>query len=386
MNKYLIILILFALRFFGAINISYSIIIAVLIIITSKIDYKKDKIGYIILFTFITLIINYFSSLYFRGQALWQSITAFPHVFMLLFYFYLKKKDYKINEIENSVLFVSILFSLCYILQVYIYPTIIFQGARSLLYDGTGLPRIRMEGSTMIFLAYFLCLNRYLIYRKKMYIACMGLFFILFFLYGFRTFIFAVIISSFILIYKYKGFKAIGKAIIIFSIFGACLYTIPIVKDRLNIMLEKQKTETFTNEDYIRTLCFKYYTTEHFKNSMEYILGSGYPNLDSMYGKDIQNIEKTSMFYWVDLGLLGLSWMIGLPAVLCMILYSIIMIFNKARDALYINSFFIFLLLSGFTSGEFFRFGSFIPQAIALFIYYKYQHHDINNYSNVQCK
>lgn len=120
----------------------------------------------------------------------------------------------------------------------------------------------------------------------------MGLFLIIFFLYGFRTFIFSVIISSLILIYKYKGFKAIGKAIITFSILGACLYTVPIVKDRLNVMLEKQKTETFTNEDYIRTLCFNYYTTEHFKNNIEYILGSGYPNLESRFGKDIQNIEK----------------------------------------------------------------------------------------------
>ena len=73
--------------------------------------------------------------------------------------------------------------------------------------------------------------------------------------------------------------------------------------------------------------------------------------------------------YWVDFGLLSLSWVLGIPAVLGMILYSIKASFLKvSSEYYYLGIWFMYLVASSFTTAEFFREGNFIVQALALYL------------------
>ena len=91
-----------------------------------------------------------------------------------------------------------------------------------------------------------------------------------------------------------------------------------------------------------------------------------------MYGLKGRGID------WTDLGLLSLSWMIGLITVLAMIAYSIKAFLLKVpSEYYYIGVWFIYLVIVSFTTAEFFRSGNFIVQALALYLVEKANHYYI---------
>jgi hypothetical protein len=88
----------------------------------------------------------------------------------------------------------------------------------------------------------------------------------------------------------------------------------------------------------------------------------------SNYGKYMESLTELGIFF-DDWGLLGLSWIIGIIAVLAMIAYSVKSIFiNVPYNYYYLGIWFIYILAISFTTREFYREGNFIVQAIALYV------------------
>ena len=136
-----------------------------------------------------------------------------------------------------------------------------------------------------------------------------------------------------------------------------------VVQNSINNMMKRQEAgATFANEDYIRVIQFNYFTKEHFKSPVEYVFGSGIPNPRTKYGQPFYTVDPALGPYngWHDWGIVGLSWMIGIPAVLAL-LFPVLRIIRKKCDdkILFLKFFYIFLLLSSFTTVEFYRVGSF---------------------------
>lgn len=373
-NTLLLIYILLLTNFFGLTSLPYSILLITTFIFSIGAFKKNLLFKKNIILIFLLLFLNFISSYIYREQNFYESFTAFPHIWFLFLYFFLHNQKIGIEQIEKISISVSLIFCVCYAIQLIIFPTIIFNGAKTALryYINGDIPRFRLEGQLFVFLGYFLSLNKYLMYNRQKYLLYMSIFMIIVFALGFRTFLLAIFISSIILCYRYDKCKKIISKIIPISILLIFILFTPFVQNRVAEMSERQKTETFSNQDYIRVTCYEYYTTEHFKNGIEYFLGSGYPNPNSSYGQEIKSLEERKFIYWVDLGLIGLSWMIGIPTVICILFYSFRIIFLKTpKKYLYCSSFFIFLIISSFTTGEMYRFGAFIPQAIVLYIFGK---------------
>lgn len=73
--------------------------------------------------------------------------------------------------------------------------------------------------------------------------------------------------------------------------------------------------------------------------------------------------------FWMDWGILGLSWMIGIPAVLAMLFYCYKVFKIRANlSYYYLPVWFFYLLFSSITTAEFFRQGNFVIQAVCLYL------------------
>src|SRR5690606_22303500 len=103
---------------------------------------------------------------------------------------------------------------------------------------------------------------------------------------------------------------------------------IPVISEKIEFMLDRQKTQVLTNEDYIRVVQYKYFTSEHFKAPVDAIFGSGVPDLraNNNYSNEMNDLLVRGIT-WVDFGLLSISWIIGVPTVILMIVYALKAIF-----------------------------------------------------------
>ncbi|MES2545930.1 MAG: hypothetical protein V4548_13680 [Bacteroidota bacterium] len=288
---------------------------------------------------------------------------------------------------ESMVLLLTFIFCFAYLIQYYVYPTIIFSGAKDkdLFEDGL---RIRLAGQGLSSLAYFYALTNLLKGEKKIInIILLLSSFSVIFLMGFRTMSLFIIFLTLITFIKFKGFNL---KLLFYSIATIAVLSLvsqnKVVSDKLDSMSERQKTENLGNSDYIRITQFTYFTQNHFKNIGEYIIGSGVPVMgveSSAYGRKMQKLQREGI-NWVDWGLMSLSWIIGIPAVLVMIFYSFkIILLKLPLNYFYIKIWFVYLLVSSFTTMEFYRPGNFIVQAILIFIAEKvHKQYKNNKYTN----
>jgi hypothetical protein len=363
-------------NFFGAFEIQdkiffYIMMPFVFFKFSSTSIYKKLFI-YLVVFLFV----NILCCEYLRGQpfSLTFKVTI-PFIFVF-YYYVLRYYNLSIQEIEKLILILAYSFCICYLVQYIVYPTIIFSDATRVMdnISEQGL-RMRLTGQGLSSLGYFYSLTNLLNKNKKnkiIYIILMALCFTVIFLMGFRTMLALIVILTFAGIIKVNGFnwKLVRYAMVIVVVVSLSLQT-KVVSKVLDQMSERQENENLNNEDYIRVTQMVYFTQNHFNSIGEYIIGSGVPSMgvdSSTYGRKMKKLESDGI-NWVDWGLLSLSWIIGIPAVLVMILYSFKVILLKLPiDYFYVKIWFVYLIASSFTTMEFYRPGNFIIQALVLFI------------------
>jgi len=364
-------------NFFGLTKINNTILLGMMIPFVIIEFSEKSIFKWYIVAVFIGLCLSIISCYYFRGQSMLMTFKASVSYYYIFFYFVLKYLDVSIYKMETALLILIIIFCVCYIVQYIVFPKVIFSGGEDQNITTDNI-RIRMVAQGLSSLGYFFGLNKYLHNNKKLHylflaILCFGVIFLM----GFRTMLVMISIFTFLLIVRVKGFK---WNILLFSLLACGLFVamlqIPVFSEKLNGMMDRQQTEVLSNKDYIRVIQLKYYTHDHFKSFWEYIYGSGMTysteQETSSYGRYMSRLPAVGI-YWQDWGILGLSWIIGILAVISMIAYSIKAFLLEVPVAYYyIGIWFIYLVASSVTTMEFYRDGNFIVQSIALYMVEKF--------------
>ncbi len=356
-------------NFFGATSIANTILLGmmlpfVILDITKRSLFKKQ-----ILIVIAGLICSIISCYYFREQPMLITFKNSAMFFYILFYFMVRYINPDIFQMEKAIIILTTALCLCYILQYMIYPTVIFSGAEK-EYDED--IRIRLTGQTFSSLGYFLGISKYLKTKKLGYAFLSILCFVVIFLMGFRTMLALILIFTVVLIIKVNGFN---WRFFLYSFFGVVLLfvllQVPAIAGKVDSMLDRQQTQNFGNQNYIRVIQFQYFTQEHFKSFIEFIFGSGYPSRGTeitSYGIQMQGLLDMGIT-WMDFGLLSISWIIGIPTVLAMIAYAIKAYRLKIpKDYYYLGIWFGYLVTVSFTTADFIRPGCFIVQSLALFL------------------
>jgi len=324
---------------------------------------------------YLYLLFYFFSAVscwYFEGQTIRETFTGADSLqfFPVVVYFILLKNRCDLTGILKSINIAYILFTVCFIIQLAALPKPLFHLATNYCEIG----RFTMSGQSIAYLSMFHFYNKYLLKTEKKYLVYMIPAVLTMFVAGFRTQMAVSFLCFLLMTYQIQK-KSSLKYYIVLAAIAAILLQIPIVQNQINNMFERQASgASYENEDYIRIVQYEYFTKHHFKSWIEYFLGSGIPNPGTKYGEPFYYIDPLVGPYngWRDWGIIGLSWVIGIPAVLCLLLPAINLSWKiKNNDFLFIRYYYVFVILSGFTTVEFYRYGSFFLHGLLFYMYEK---------------
>lgn len=291
-----------------------------------------------------------------------------------LAYFVLLKYKPSYAQIERALLILCIIYCVCYLVQYLIYPTIIFSSAESNVNDEKF--RMRLTGSLFTYILYFMGANKYIQTKNTKYLGYIILGFLPMLIMGFRSLMLVSIVAVFAMIpfVVHSTKRTIVTSILCAGLVLGALQT-DIVKYKINEMMERQeKGATLDNEDYIRYRSLDFYWN-YLDAPGEKIIGAGLPtDVKSTYKRDISSAIEYWGYYWVDLGLVGLSFMIGLPAVLLLVfMYSYSIWIARAPDIQFIRFCLAVVFIGSiFTSMELYRPGNLIIVPILFYMVYKH--------------
>ena len=98
-------------------------------------------------------------------------------------------------------------------------------------------------------------------------------------------------------------------------------------------------------------------------------MGAGNPGTSGNYSIFIDKLKNDYGFVYGDWGLIGLSWIVGIPVVLLILLYCMKAFFIKVENKyIYLACYFIFIVFASIFSREIYRYGNFFIQALILAI------------------
>jgi hypothetical protein len=315
----------------------------------------------------VGLVINIFAAYFNSGQHLRNSFFMFGPFYFILFYFSLHQMEIERKYLENIIIVFAVLYSIFYLLQLFTYPRPIFY---SDMIKDRGTIRLRIEGNGVLVRAYFLLLNRYLMHQKFSNAFLMGLFFLILLKGGFRSLTFATMFLTVLMTvrlfpYVVKNFLTI---ILLMFLFAGVLYSrgaSAILKNMISTT-QKQKNE---GQNYIRARCLNYYYTIYPENKSYFFFGGGFSTGTTLETRKHAYIEDKFGFYWADLGLLGFYIVVGAVACLGLVWYSVKALLSRVpKDMMYLNFYFLYLLMVSFTTMEIYRGGVFAVEAIVLYL------------------
>lgn len=271
------------------------------------------------------------------------------------------------KQIENVLFLLGVLCIAIYLVQ-YLFHLPLTIDQSEIVDKGQSL-RVRVNGQCLFFLLYFKSLydvtHKLSIYSLMILI----LSFLCILILGFRSHIaILLLLTPFFL---WRNNKISGRFFVYSSIVVLFVFAISqtqVVQYKIDQMLERNETDNFDNENYVRISCFEYYTHDFPRNTTDRVLGTGLPNNNSTYGQQIAYAKRYGLV-WADWGLIGLSWMLGIPAVLCIVWYCLLAFLTPTRESSsYLCYFFLFLLLASIMTREIYRQGAFPIQGVVLYL------------------
>lgn len=328
----------------------------------------------------IGICLNCASSYIFRSQDFFHTLVA-DMPFMHIFFFYvLYALSPSVDCIRKALVILILLYCAFYIVQVNLakYGIILYSMSErafdSVMNNTDGLFRLRIPGSALASLAIFLGIDSYLHTKKYIYLALsiVGLYVIV--LMNFRSLLFVLPLFLFFYLYKVNKIKIESVVYILISIvilYALYLYFQP-VKFAIDAMFERAEDNNFSNSDYIRNINLNYFLNVHFKSPLEYFFGSGMPyKASNIYANQMIELAQYHKIFWVDWGLLGLSWMLGVLPVMAMVYYCVIAYKKSNANTYFLSIWLLFLISCSITSKEFYREGNLVIQALVLYLIFK---------------
>lgn len=328
------------------------------------------------------ILLNMISCFINRKQSIALSfqIIEYLYLFYFLFFYVFVKSKISIINCEWLIKILFFTFALAYLLEYFVFfpkPVI------TPLYFEVGEHRMRLYGQIICFIGYFFFLNKLLCKQGSHLVNVTGiaLGLIIILTLGFRSTLIGTIAVSIFMIYRVQGrLTSIVRSFVLLVILICVVMNTEFGEKVISNMLERQATDNFDNTDYIRILEWNYYTTNHFINGYDYFFGSGIPSNYSAYGRQIASLASfnqfgevtTSVAQWRDWGIIGFSWILGLPATFILILLFGILIFTKVdKKYMYLKCTYCLLLLISITTMELFRQGAFVFHALSLYMIYR---------------
>jgi len=303
------------------------------------------------------------------NQGFEYSSTTLPYLMWIAFFF-LMGKNIPIHLLEKFVLIYGVVYILLFLFQL-THSDVVYFGFREFVED-RGIIRIIFPGGGVFFLSCFIALNRITSSAKYRYLwisyALLGV--VIMVLQVTRQLIFLMLF--FYLLHFLKNVKLPYKlAAIAFFAIGTFIFLNsdnPISRG----LAEQQKADASAGGDYIRILGAEYFLTQFTPNTISKILGNGFYNDNSSYGKTLNALSANYGYFLSDVGWIEVYISFGIIAVIGYILIFIKSFTTPLPASHHYLKYYLWLVMcTAFTSDILISYGFIITTTIALYCYQK---------------
>lgn len=349
----------FSLYFLGGyqteklINISGIFIIIFFIILHIFYDNTQrfpSKFKLPIIIIFIAVLLSMYVAFTIHRQSF--IITAFAQrgIYFFLLYFLLHYFKLLPKQLEMIVVIFGVLFSICYIAQYFAFPTKLFE-VRMWIERST--VRIFLPGLGFLTLAYFYSLNRFLIENRLIFIIVCLFFLVVFFLYGTRQNLLAILLITFLSPIISRTVKS--RVFLIFLIIISLISGYFIFQNIINDLISLSQYQISQFEEDIRLKAAQYFIKDFSPDRLAAILGNGESSEASDFGLFVRSIEDNYHFFQADIGLIGEYSKYGILFILGVLIIIIRILTRRLSSSMVYLKFYIFaIILTMFTGGGMF--------------------------------
>lgn len=339
---------------------------------------KQDKFENIIVSYSIFILCSCLYSHFMNGQPFITSIESSRYNLGVLSYFVAKGLCLSVDRARLQLRILMLITIGCYIVQWIVYPTVLFSGAINDFDINDYAFRMRFFCSILFYLAFLYGINKYITRKRILYLLYSVLGFLPIIIMGFRSLIAMILLCALLLFLKTtkKNMPNIIKYATIGLIAVYSALQVPIVQDKTDEMITRQESGgTFDNDDYVRNIGLAYYSISFSEKPLMWVLGGGTPQVgtESRPKNDYQKLFTQAYgmhLYWNDLGLIGLSYIIGIIATLILVYLCIKTMIDCSDSDLQYIRFCILAVLVGtiITSMELYRNGNLVILGVLMYI------------------
>jgi len=316
------------------------------------------------------LIVSSLSGFFYHDQNPLLTILAMRYFLYFLIFFCLLSLGYSKEYIVKTVIVFAVFYMVVFTIQLLVFPTAIVPLGHTDTFD-RGFLRLRLEGVGFITLTAFYSLNRYMETKRKIFIILYLTCFTFVFILGFRTLLATFLFSSLLLVFWYE--RTVVKKLLMLGvvlILAMIASQIGAIYEYLESIFDKSNEQYEQGLDYIRYLAFDFLFVDVNVDLGSLIFGNGMPFEGTDYGNYVLGVGAKNLGYIsADLGLIGFAFNYGVIGVVAFLNIYRIAIFTKLpKDSIYLNVFFIYLVISSFTTSEIYRSGMFGVQMLGLYL------------------
>ena len=361
-------------------------LLIILISFGTFVSNNGDKYFKLIKYIIISVLVSFFPAYLFWGQSFLLTFRVAYPCFYLMVFFYLYKKNHPIIMIEKYVLFFGLIYSIIWLYAVLFDMSLVMERLGDDADTSRGMVRFRLAGGCMLYLSYFICLNKYRFERKYKYLALMILFFAMMFFQLTRQLIVISLLVTIIYIFanRIKWLMLIvGVSLLFFkSIQNIDPNKISYEPLRAMVVLSiQQAEENESGEENIRITAYKYFFSDLSPNIITSIFGNSFPHSESQYGKVEEKLTSQGLFLsdvgyaeiYVNFGIIGLA--------LYVFLFILCSFAKLPPELLYAKLYMIFIALYTITSNYYTMIDGQITIAICVYIIMKYRINAVPNYN-----
>ena len=329
----------------------------------------------------IVTFFSIFMSWMFCRQGLVLGAKATAQYLVFIFFFYLCQVRPPIEKMERYIWFFGFLFVLLWIYAASQFPLNVFGYSEDeeITDVSRGIERIRgFIGRLSLIFAFFLAINKFYDTKKKIYILFAVLFFFVLVMQLGRMLIFSTgIVTIFYVWIRSRGILITIACILVAAVLSGLSFMEiddnSVVGSLINTSEEQYERQKGGRED-IRITEYRYMFTEHNRNLATNLLGSGYPNANSPYGKYVKRLNSMRMIYFTDVGYGDMYATTGLIGVLLhFLLYFKCLKVPLPQHLHYVKLFVLFLIVSNLTSDFYARVDGQIAMSVCVYIMIAYR-------------
>lgn len=289
----------------------------------------------------------------FHAQSLGVSMVALlPYVLGYSMFFVLARFMVPPGDIMRAYIVLCAVSAVVYFVNVATFPANLF-GKPILAEDVTrGVIRIPVVFIEFFPVVVFYSINRYLVSRKKIWMAVAAAAFVMIVLSVIRQIIALTAILGLLFVFRNISWRL--KAAMIVAVVCAVAFVLPqIPMYRTMLELSEAQAQESDREENIRVSAWRYYTYENQTNVASAVFGNGLPSFgNSRWGVQFDSEVEENGYFAADVGWAGFYWYFGAFAALALMWLMLKGIFiRKTPDMRFATYSLAFLFLTSFASG-----------------------------------